>query len=309
MQDRFDLVCIGEAMLELNRAQGGDAGSRHFLEAHGGDTSNVAIAAARQGARAAYVSAVGDDLAGRSLLELWQREAVDASAVQRDGDAPTGLYFVTHDAAGHHFSYLRRGSAASRYRLDANAREVVAASRYVFASGISLGISDRMADSVFEALSIAREAGRTVAFDSNYRPALWPRPRAAAVIQEAMRQADIVFPGMEDAQALLGLSDPDTIIDLCLNLGAKVVVLKMGSAGALLATPGARTQVAAHPCRPVDATGAGDTFCGSFLASLAAGAALDAAARYAACAAALATTGYGAVAPIPHRAAVLAALG
>ncbi len=309
MDERFDLVCLGEPMLEFNRQPAADSAPRLYLEAHGGDTSNVAIAAARQGARVAYLSAVGDDFAGQSLLDLWRRENIDASAVQIDAEHPTGMYFVSHDATGHHFSYLRKGSAASRYRLDEAGRRVVAASRYFFASGISLGISDRAADAVFEAIALARQTGRTVAFDSNYRPKLWPKQRASAVIQEAMRRADVVFPGLEDAQALFGLSDPDAIVDLYLTMGAKVVVLKMGSAGALLATPTSRASVPPFPCRPVDATGAGDTFCGCFLACLAAGAALDEAARFAACAAALATTGYGAVAPIPSRVAVLQALG
>lgn len=303
-----DLVCLGEPMLELNLQQSPEPDRRIYLEAHGGDASNVAIAAARQGLRVAFLSAVGDDLAGRSFLDLWRREGIETTAVQVDPDNPTGIYFVSHDADGHHFSYLRRGSAASRYRLDASAHQALVSARMLFASGISLGISDRAADTVFEAMAVARQAGRTVAFDTNYRPKLWPPQRAAAVIQQAIRGADIVFPGLEDAALLLGLSDPDAIVDLCLSMGPKIVVLKMGSAGALLATPERRSHVAPFPCRPVDATGAGDTFCGSFLARQIDGEPLEAAAAYAACAAALATTGYGAVPPIPTRTAVLAAL-
>jgi 2-dehydro-3-deoxygluconokinase len=82
----------------------------------------------------------------------------------------------------------------------------------------------------------------------------------------------------------------------------------MGEAGALLATPDTRVRIPPFPCSTVDATGAGDTFCGSFLARLIAGDAPEPAARYAAAAAALKTQGYGAVAPIPHAPEVLAAL-
>ena len=154
----------------------------------------------------------------------------------------------------------------------------------------------------------ARASGGRVAFDTNYRPRLWPQARAAALIEHAMRRADIAFPGLEDTRLLLGLSEPDAIVDLCLSLGPTLVVLKMGAAGCLLATPEGRQTIAAHPCRPVDATGAGDTFCGSFLAAVARGASPPEAAVYAACAAALSTTGYGAVPPIPRREAVLRAL-
>lgn len=310
MPGDIDLVCLGEPMLELNLQPADEGGRRLYLEAHGGDASNVAVAAARQGARTAFLSAVGADLAGRSFLDLWRREGVEASAVRIDPDHHTGLYFVQHDAAGHHFSYLRRGSAASRYRLDEPARAVIGRAGLLFASGISLGISEQGADTVFAAMRVAREGGCRVAFDTNYRAKLWPKERAAAVIGQGLRMADIVLPGLEDMDLLLGLSDPDAILDLCLSAGASVAVLKMGGAGAMLAShDGERVGIAPHPCTPLDATGAGDTFCGGFLARLAAGDDPLAAASYAACAAALATTGYGAVPPIPHRAAVLEALG
>ena len=71
------------------------------------------IAAARSGARTAYVTRVGDDEFGRLFLDLWKGEGVDTSGVIVDREAPTGAYFVTHGAQGHVFSYLRAGSAAS----------------------------------------------------------------------------------------------------------------------------------------------------------------------------------------------------
>lgn len=308
MADRLDLVCLGEPLLELNQQVGDASGGRLFREGHGGDASNVAIAAARQGARVGFLSAVGDDPAGESFLALWRQEGVDASAVEVDPRRPTGLYFVSHDAGGHHFSYRRAGSAASLYTLDTRAHELIARASIVFASGIGLALSGTAADTVLAAMTLGRASGGRVAFDTNYRPKLWPPARAAALIEHAMRGADIALPGLEDAGLLLGLTDPDAIVDLCLSLGPTLVVLKMGAAGCLLATPERREIVAAFPCRPVDATGAGDTFCGSFLAEIARGSSPREAARYAACAAALSTAGYGAVPPIPRRDAVLRAL-
>ena len=82
----------------------------------------------------------------------------------------------------------------------------------------------------------------------------------------------------------------------------------MGEAGALVATPGTRLRIPAFPCKAVDATGAGDAFCGSFLARIVAGDTAEAAARYATVAAALKCEGYGAVAPIPTVARVCAAM-
>src|SRR6185437_15053601 len=108
---RFDIVALGEAMIEFNEARAGD--SRTWLQGFGGDTSNMAIAAARLGARCAYVTRVGDDDFGRRLVVLWNGEGVSTEGVAIDEDAPTGVYFVSHGEEGHAFSYLRSGSAAS----------------------------------------------------------------------------------------------------------------------------------------------------------------------------------------------------
>jgi 2-dehydro-3-deoxygluconokinase len=116
----------------------------------------------------------------------------------------------------------------------------------------------------------------------------------------AIAQADYVFPGIEDAMVLTGLANPDEILDFYLSLGCPVVALKMGDQGAYLADGAHRVRIAAHRVNAVDATGAGDTFCGSFLARILAGDVPDDAARYANAAAALKCTGYGAVAPIPR---------
>jgi 2-dehydro-3-deoxygluconokinase len=123
-----------------------------------------------------------------------------------------------------------------------------------------------------------------------------------------MARADYAFPGEEDVRTLTGLTDPDAMLDFYLRLGVRVVVLKMGGAGAYLATPDVRVRIPGHQVEVVDATGAGDTFCGSFLARVLAGDEPEVAARYANVAAALKCAGYGAVEPIPRAEEVWAAL-
>jgi 2-dehydro-3-deoxygluconokinase len=125
---------------------------------------------------------------------------------------------------------------------------------------------------------------------------------------DVMRRCDICLPSLDDVAAITGLSDPDALVDHCLSLGAKIVALKLGARGALVADANQRHRLAPHPCRPVDATGAGDTFGGAFVARLVAGDDLLAAGRYAVVAAALSTEGYGAVDPIPAASRVRAAL-
>src|SRR5215470_17028742 len=154
---KFDLVALGEPMIEFNQVRPEEATG--YRQGFGGDTSNTAIAAARLGARAAYVTRLGDDAFGRMFLELWRREGVDASGVAIDAEASTGIYFVTHGARGHEFSYLRAGSAASRLRPDGLPLAVIRAAAVLHVSGISQAISASACDAVYAAIEAARDAG------------------------------------------------------------------------------------------------------------------------------------------------------
>ena len=107
----LDIVCIGEPMVEFN-----EQSPALFQQGFGGDTSNCAIAAARQGARVGYLTALGCDVFGDRLMALWAAENVDASHVQRDDERSTAHYFVTHGDEGHVFTYHRADSAASCMR-------------------------------------------------------------------------------------------------------------------------------------------------------------------------------------------------
>ncbi|MBL8288021.1 MAG: sugar kinase [Rubrivivax sp.] len=305
-EPRFDIVSLGEPMVEFN--QTGEPGGRAYLQGFGGDSSNFAIAAARQGARVAYVSALGDDPYGRMLRALWDREGVDHRGVATDAAAYTAIYFVTHDERGHQFHFFRSGSAASRMTPAALPRTLIEGAKVLHLSGISLAISGQACDTGYAAIEMAHAAGAKVSFDTNLRLKLWPLARARAVMTDVMRLAHLCLPSWDDITAITGLADPDAIADHCLRLGAEVVALKLGGKGALVASADERHRIAPHPCRPVDATGAGDTFGGAFVARWVAGDSLAEAGRYAAVAAALSTEGYGAVEPIPRAAQVRASL-
>lgn len=301
-----DIIALGEPMVEFNQT-GEDCG-RTYLQGFGGDTSNFAVAAARQGARVAYASALGDDPYGRMLRAMWEEEGVCHASVRCDPTAYTAIYFVTHGAQGHQFSFFRSGSAAARMTPADVPLERVRRARVLHLSGISLAISAQACDTAYAAIAIAREAGVQVSFDTNLRLKLWPVDRARAVMTDVLSRCDIALPSYDDIVAITGLADPEALVDHCLRLGARVVALKLGDQGALVASARERHRLPPHPCQPVDATGAGDTFGGAFVARLVAGDGLAEAGRYAAVAAALSTEGYGAVAPIPTAARVRAAL-
>jgi 2-dehydro-3-deoxygluconokinase len=302
----YDLITLGEPLIEFNQTV---PGQREYRQGFGGDTSNVAVAAARQGARAACLARIGDDDFGRLLLALWRREGVDARFVAIDAEAHTGVYFVTHDAQGHHFSYLRAGSAASRMTPRNLPLDAVARARWLHVSGIAQAISADAQATVTAAMALARASGVRISYDPNLRLRLWPLERARAAIEAAMPDADLFLPSLDEARMLSGAADIAGIFAWCFARGAGAVVLKCGADGAWIGEPGAALRhVAPFPAKPVDATGAGDCFDGSLIARLAAGDSLADAVRYANVAAALATQGWGAVEPVPTSAQVLAAM-
>ena len=295
------LVALGEPMIEFNQTRGDDPSQ--WLQGYGGDTSNMALAAARlsRGAelRVAYVTRLGDDAFGRMFLRLWSEEGVDASDVMIDRDAPTAVYFVSHDAHGHAFSYLRAGSAASRMGVETLPLHLLRQASALHVSGISQAISASACDACFAAIDAVRKAGGKIAYDPNLRLKLWPLARARAVVRATVALADWVMPSYDDARELFGARPADAIVDTLHELGARVVALKLGADGCLVSDGQRREPIAGLRVDAVDATGAGDCFDGAFVVRLLHGDDAFAAARYANVAAAIATTGYGAVAPLP----------
>ena len=299
-----DIIALGEPLVEFNRPRG----ASHYAVGCGGDVSNACVASARSGASSGLATAIGDDEFGHMLLELWRREGVDMTYVRVDSAAPTGLYFVTHTETGHDFSYRRTGSAASLYGAGDLPDEAITGARILHVSGISQAISPRAADAVFDAMARARAAGVLLSYDTNIRLKLWPLSRARAVIHEAMTNIDVALPGLDDAKLLVGTDDPDRIVDRYLSFGARIVALKLGAEGCLVATGEQRLRIPPHPVEVVDATGAGDAFDGAYLAEYLRTGDPFRSALYANAAAALATRGYGAVDPMPRREEVEAAL-
>ncbi|TVR11133.1 MAG: sugar kinase [Salinarimonadaceae bacterium] len=293
-----DIVAIGEPMVEFNQSDCADP--RLYSRGFGGDSSNFLVSAARQGASAGYLSAVGNDRSGELLRELWRSEGIDARHVRIDPEAATGIYFVDHDESGHHFTFYRSGSAASRYGPADLPLDYCRDAKVMHCTGVSLAISDKACDACYAAVAATKAGGGRVSFDTNYRPRLWPPERARAVILDMARLSDICLASQDDLAQIAGVFEPEAQIDLLQGLGAPMIALKLGREGAIVADATGRYRIPPLQVEALDATGAGDTFGGAFVARLLAGDGIEEAGRYAAAAAALSTTGYGAVDPIPN---------
>lgn len=305
-----DIVAIGEPMLEFNATEDGALSEvRQFVVGWGGDTSNFSVAASRLGASVGYITRLGDDEFAKCFLDLWEKEGIDTRQVFCDPEAFTGIYFISRKEKQHFFTYYRKQSAASFMDPDFIPVDYIQKAKLLHVSGISQGISTSACDAMFTAIKAAKSAGVIVSYDTNLRLKLWPLERATAVIHQTIKMADIVLPSLEDATTLTAMSDPEEIAAYYLSLGPKVVVLKLGGDGAILAYKEdgegeSRPKIqkfSPYKVEFIDGSGAGDTFDGGFVVGYLAGWSFEKCVRFANAAAALSTTGLGCVLPIPRR--------
>lgn len=272
------VAAIGECMLELSSQNGPD-----WRLGFAGDTFNTLWAlAALTGGPATYVSAFGDDPFSQRQIEFFAENGIGIGASPVIIGARPGLYAITLDGPERSFTYWRSDSAARQLASDATAlAKSMENQSLVYFSGITLAILDREArKTLLSAISNARAAGSQVAFDPNYRPRLWPeRETAQVAIAEALAVSDIALPTFPDEQMLHGDRTPE---DTAERIGRSVreVVVKNGELPALVSVGADGQEVAAiHVAKPVDTTGAGDSFNGGYLAARLAGLAPADAAR------------------------------
>jgi 2-dehydro-3-deoxygluconokinase len=303
----LDIVALGEPLVEFTAEERGQLGSiQTFRRGWGGDTSNAAVAAARLGVSAGYVTRLGSDEFGRSFLNLWRTEGVDTSRVVVDPEAFTGVYFVAFQEDGaHDFTYYRQRSAASRLRPADLDPDYVARARILHTSGITQAISDSCRAATQEAIAAAKAKHVAISYDANVRPKLAPLTTLRETFESTVTLADILFVSDEDLRHLYGEVPLDRSVEDILGRGPQLVVLKAGARGCLvLGADGRRDAVPGFSVQPMDTTGAGDAFDAGFLVRWLEGGLPNQAAEFANAVAALTTSGLGAVGPLPTRSQV-----
>ncbi|MDR3476345.1 MAG: sugar kinase [Devosia sp.] len=266
MAKRF--VSVGECMIELS----GGEGDRYRM-GYAGDTLNtIWYARARLPAdwTTDYVTALGDDSYSTQMREFMAAHGIGTGHIQTIPGRRPGLYTIQQKDGDRHFTYWRDSSAA---RLLAEDRDALAAAfegaDLIYFSGISLAILlPRARGRLLKAIVTARDAGALVAFDPNARPALWKSvPVMGAVHTVAASVSDIVLPTFADEETTFGDASPEATAQRYRDLGVQEVVVKDGNGPAIVAAEDRVQGVAPAPCEVVDATGAGDSFNGAYLAA------------------------------------------
>ena len=270
---QLDVVTAGEALVLLAAQQPGPLHEvESFARITAGAELNVAIGLARLGLRVGYISALGNDSFGRHIAAALAREGIDRRHVTIDRERPTGFMLKSRsiDGSDPQIEYFRRGSAASRLGTADHPRAYCAASRHLHLTGIFVAVSPSTRELVFELAEGARAGGRSISFDPNLRPSLWPSEREMIeCLNRLASYSDWVLPGLEEGRLLTGRDTAQGIADFYLERGARGVIVKLGPGGAWFASAGETGHAAAMPvARVVDTVGAGDGFAVGVVSSL-----------------------------------------
>jgi ribokinase len=275
--------------------------AERFVMVPGGKGLNQTVAAARQGARTAMVGVVGADDLGGHLLAVVQAEGVEVEHLRRDASTGSGVALITVDAKGDN-TILVAPQANARLGED----DVAAAAAALSRTRVVLVQLEIPLPSVRAALARAQAAGAVTILNPAPAP---PRP----LDRDLLALCDFVVPNESEAAALTGEDTSDAAgveraAHALLAAGARAVVVTVGDRGARYRDAHRSFAVPTFPVTAVDATAAGDAFCGALAAALAVGTALEDALRRASAAGALAVTVPGATPALPTAAAVDALL-
>lgn len=268
----LDVITMGETMVAMTAEKAGsikyaDRFSKHIA----GAESNFAIGITRLGFNAGWISKVGEDPLGDFVEFSVRGEGVDVSELKRDPERPTGMMIkeiLSKDRA--RVYYYRQNSAASAITAAEINENYLQQAKYIHLSGITPALSENAREAFLKVLEIAAKHNINVSFDPNIRKKLWQdEEKMKTELLQIIKRANIILPGIEEAEILLGIKDPKKAAEEFYQLMGGTVVLKLGEEGSLYYDGETMEKVPAFEIEEVvDPIGAGDAFAAGLIAGL-----------------------------------------
>ncbi|WP_022941552.1 sugar kinase [Psychromonas hadalis] len=265
------VAIIGECMVELKKVAGS------VDQSFGGDTLNTAVYLSRltrqQGITTSYVTGLGKDPFSKEMIDAWQKEGINTEMVYQSTNKLPGMYAIeTEDDGERRFFYWRNDSAAKYWIREHSQQSLIkklSAHQVIYLSGISLAIlADDCRECLITVLTECHKAGVKIAFDNNYRPALWKSAEQAQFYyQQILAITDMAFLTFDDEQMLYGDQTEQQTIERTQQLGVKEIVIKRGGDACLVVENNEVNAIEPKPIdNIVDTTAAGDSFSAGYLA-------------------------------------------
>jgi fructokinase len=267
----FDIVCLGESLVDLLPARPGLAvrSVPAWYPCVGGAPANVAVQSARLGARSALVGVTGDDEFGHFLKRSLGQEGVDVSGLRQTAQGKTGLGFVSLTAQGERSFLFYRHGAAETYLSSVDTRRASRMSTRVLHVGTNSLVQPSARSAVLRAVSAAHKAGVIVSVDPNLRLHLWPKPKVLqALLRELLPKCSLVKLSEEEIVFVTGRRSPAQALQELARWGVQLPIVTLGAAGACAQWLGHVHAVPTRRVKVVDTTGAGDGFMAGCLHAL-----------------------------------------
>jgi len=232
-----------------------------------GGSANFLITASRLGLQVTVLDVVGDDEEGEIILNTLKREGVHTEGIKLIKNTKTTHVLILIDDTGNH-AFV--GILGVRLDLSVVDEEIISKSKYLYVSCYSM-LSPKEIKATVKAVEIAHKNGVRVFFD--------PGPLCDKVpthiLMDIISQSYIVSPNDNEAERIANTHNLKDAARKLLNMGAKIVIIKMGSRGALLAYDNILKELPTIDVRVVDTTGAGDSFNAGLLYGLIKGLTLE----------------------------------
>ena len=265
----IDITTIGEILIDLTQSGRTEQGIPRFDANPGGAPANLAVAAARLGARAAFIGRVGKDSFGDYLKRCLAENGVDVRGMSVDEKARTTLAVVALDERGERtFSFYRDPSADVNLSMEHVPMELLGGTKVLHFGSVSL-TAEPARTATLEAAKTAKASGAYVSYDPNYRASLWPDEETAVRnMTEPLSMVDILKVSDEELPLLTGCTDPEKGSARLAEKGVRLVLVTLGAHGAFYRFDGHTGHVPGVPCQVGDTNGSGDTFFGAALSQL-----------------------------------------
>jgi len=281
----LDVICIGRSSVDL---YGGQVGGRledmsGFSKYIGGSPTNISVGCARLGLKSAVITRVGDEHMGRFIRETLDGEGVDTSHVITDPERLTALVILgIRDSQQFPLIFYRENCADMAISEEDIDPDFIASARAVLVTGTHFS-TDRVAGASFAAMKLARQFGRKVAFDIDYRPNLWAlgghadgesrfaeSDRVTAHLQTVLPHCDLIVGTEEEWHIAGGTTDTIAALQAARGLTDATIVCKRGPLGCVVFEGDIQgwDSGVASPVREIEVfnvLGAGDGFMAGFL--------------------------------------------
>ena len=269
MEKKFDVVALGELLIDFTQNGLSDQGNYLFEANPGGAPANVLAMLRKLGKKCAFLGKVGEDNFGNILAKTVSEAGVDITGLRRDKQVHTTLAVVhTFPNGDRDFSFYRKPGADINLTVEELDRDALAGCRIFHFGTLSL-TDEPVRSATKEAVRLAKASGALISFDPNLRPPLWEREEdAKEAIRWGMERCDILKISDNEVEFMTGLTDFDQAADLFKSQfpNLKLVCITAGGDGshAYLGS----WKVFEPACTlggVIETTGAGDTFCASML--------------------------------------------